>query len=262
MEERKQKEIEFHNKRELLRFTDAAAYREITQNKKFYSITRKSNHYLDGWFRKACPGKMFLDYCCGTGSFALRAASYGATVAGIDISDESIRTCTVLARENKLDDRASFFVMDAENLGFRDDSFDSIFCGGVLHHLDTNKAFLELSRLLQPTGEILCVEALGYNPLINWYRKRTPHMRTEWEKDHILTLEDIHIARNYFHEVELRFFHLASLAAVPFRTYSFFSPLLSFLEGIDAVLLRLPFIQRQAWQMAFKLSKPRKVIAA
>jgi SAM-dependent methyltransferase len=148
--------------------------------------------------------------------------------------------------------------MDAEKLRFPANSFDIVFCGGVLHHLDIERAYQELSRVLRPEGEIICGEPLGYNPLIKWYRRRTPQMRTEWEAEHLLTLEDVDLAKRYFGKVETRFYYLASIAAVPFRNSRIFNLMLSGLEMVDDVLLNIPILQKQAWQIFFVLSKPFK----
>ena len=94
--------------------------------------------------------------------------------------------------------------------------------------------------------------------MIHWYRKRTPHLRTAWEVEHILGVPEIRKGEAAFESVNIRFFHLASLAAVPFRKAFFFKPLLSLLEGIDAVLLSLPLIQRWAWVGVVVLTRPRK----
>ena len=101
--------------------------------------------------------------------------------------------------------------MDAERLAFQDRSFDVIVVNGVLHHLELREAYVELARVLKKNGRIMCIEALAHNPLINLYRRKTPHLRTEWEVDHILRMRDIEIARKYFGKVRVRFFHLASL---------------------------------------------------
>lgn len=206
MSDRKQKEALFHDERERLRHEDPAAYQKITGNRKFYSITRESRNYVERWLEQKCPNRKLLDYCCGRGGSSVKAASYGAEVVGIDISEKSIQTSQQRAAELGLSGRTSFLTMDAENLDFEDDTFDLAICSGVLHHLDVTKAFPELSRVLKPGGEIICIEALGYNPLITWYRKRTPQMRTEWEAEHILTLEEVDLARLYFNTVNVKYF--------------------------------------------------------
>ncbi len=88
--------------------------------------------------------------------------------------------------------------MDAEQLTFPDQTFDLIVCNGVLHHLDLRYAYPELARVLKPGGRILCLEALGYNPAIQLYRKLTPHLRTAWEAEHILTMRQVKEAGLFF----------------------------------------------------------------
>jgi hypothetical protein len=60
----------------------------------------------------------------------------------------------------------------------------------------------------------------------------------------------------YFRRIEPRFFHLATLAAVPFRKSAIFRPLLGLLEAADAVLLRTPGLKWHAWITVFALSEP------
>lgn len=143
-------------------------------------------------------------------------------------------------------------------MGFDDNCFDIITEYGALHHLNLGRAYSEMARVLTSSGKCICTEALGHNPIIHFYRKRTPHIRTEWEIEHILRKKDIEAAKTYFNQVNiLGFFHLASLAAVPFRNLTGFSVLLSLLETIDSLMLKLPFMKWQAWQIVFVLSKPK-----
>jgi len=253
---RKLDEIEYHNQRALDRDTlDPEAFERKYPNKKMYSIVRTSKHAIASWMAEHCPGARALDYCCGQGLMTIELAAHGAYAVGVDISDEEIRTARKKAGEADCGDRTAFLVMDAEQLAFPANSFDAIICNGVLHHVDLTRAYPELARVLKPGGEILCVEALGYNPAINWYRRATPHLRTPWEIDHILTLRDVRAARPYFDDVSVRFFHLFAIAAIPFRRWPLFSPLLSCLEAVDTVALRIPGLQLLAWQMIFRLVK-------
>ena len=257
MEPRKQKEREFHNRRVEASQKDESIYQRLTSNKKFYSITRKSRDFIHQWILQRCKNKRVLDYCCGIGNFTCSIAKNSAQTVGIDISEMSIKTCRQRAIDEKVDQKVSFLVMDAENLEFGNGSFDIIVCMGVLHHLDIQKAYAELARVLKPSGEIICAEPLAYNPLIQLYRKMTPHLRTEWEAEHILTRSSIKSAKKYFGKVETRFFHLAALAAVPFRNLPVFNFILSILEAIDSILLKIPILKWQAWQIVFILSQPK-----
>ena len=256
---RKEAEREFHNTREKARRESPEDHVTSYPNRRFYATTNLSHDYIQNWLDENCKGKVVLDYCCGTGDVSRQIARTGAEVIGIDISDESIQTCKDEAAKAGLGGRSSFFVMDAENTDFSDSHFDVIVCSGVLHHLDLGSAYKELARIIKPGGKILCVEALAHNPLIQWYRRRTPQLRTEWETEHILSVQDIQRAKHHFDSVEIKYFHLASIAAIPFINTVGFSLVLSALNRVDDILLRIPLINRQAWQAVFTLSAPRKI---
>lgn len=258
MELRKQKELEFHNKREIARKLDKNAYKKLTTNRKFYSIERSSSLFYKNWISVNCKNKEVLDYCCGTGETSVLLAKNKANVTGIDISDESIKTCKELAKKENVEKNTSFFAMDAEKTTFKNNSFDVIFCAGVLHHLDIQKSYSELARIIKKNGKIICIEPLAYNPMIQLYRKMTPNLRTEWEAKHILHKKDIYSAKKYFNKIEKKFFHFFTIAGVPFRNLKFFSFLLFILEKIDFIILKLPFIKWWAWQIIFVLSNPKK----
>ena len=260
MELRKQRERELHNllrDKELLSSRDFEYY---TSNKKWYSIVRSSRTFFEKWLIKKTPHKRVLDYCCGNGSFSLRIAKIRTTeVIGIDISNISIENARKSTVKERADNKIRFLIMDAENMKFDSGTFDIIYEAGALHHLNLERAYSEIARVLKPDGECICMEALGNNPIIHYYRKRTPHLRTEWEVEHILGKKDIERARLFFNKIEiLRFFHLATIPAVLFRNFPGFNTLLSALEVLDKVLLKLPILKWQAWQVIFVLSKPIK----
>jgi len=252
---RQEQEAIFHDR---VRDESSGDYTRLTSNKKFYAITRKSNAFTDRWLSKMCQGKKVLDYCCGEGILTRKLAQKGAFAYGIDISPFSIDKAKDRSAKENLSDKTFFSVMDAEKMNFENDFFDVIICHGVLHHLDVKKAFPQLSRVLKPTGQIICVEPLAYNPIFQLYRKLTPHLRTEWEAHHILTKADIFESLKSFQKIEIRFFHLFSLAAVPFRNTKAFNFILSFLELLDDIFLNLPLVKWWAWQVTFILSKPSK----
>jgi ubiquinone/menaquinone biosynthesis C-methylase UbiE len=201
-----------------------------------------------------------LDYGCGNGLTSVTMAKMGASsIIGIDISDVSVENAKKLAEKEQYNDITTFLEMDAEHMNFPDNSFDIAQENGVLHHLDLDKAYADLARVLKPSGKMICTEALGHNPLIQYYRRRTPHLRTEWEVEHILHKKDIELAKKYFKNVRiLGFFHLAAIAAVPFRNSTAFNGILRALETVDGLLLKFPVVRWQAWQVVFELSNPNK----
>jgi ubiquinone/menaquinone biosynthesis C-methylase UbiE len=272
MDNRKRQEKEFHDN---LRRVEGDSHVTATRwspdiectiksnplwtNMKYYSVERRSRQMVLSWFNNNCANKRVLDYCCGNGEDSRVIAQYGAKeVVGIDISEISIKNCIQLAAKEGVSAVTTYEVRDAEDTGFENDSFDIITEYGALHHIDLDKAFSEMARMLRSDGKIICNEALAHNPGIHLYRKLTPHLRTNWEVEHIMRKDDFERARKYFGKIELCFFHLFSLLAVPFRKTFLFLPLLSTLEGIDAMLLKIPGIRWWAWQVVVILSQPLK----
>lgn len=260
LEPRKREELEFHNLDRAI--DDPVAIQkqveaDIHANKKWYSVTQSSHDYIRRWLETESKNAVVLDYACGNGGHAIAAASAGASLAiGLDISDVSVLNARRAAAAAGLADRCIFIQGDCEDTGLPDASIDRIICSGMLHHLDLTRAFPELRRILKPGGRILCIEALAHNPLMQWYRRRTPHLRTKWEAEHILRVEDMLAARQYFALGDVRYWHLAVLAAVPLRGTRLFGLARATGQGLDFVLARLPGIRRWAWQFTFELLHP------
>lgn len=228
-------------------------------NMKYYSIVVESENYKHEWLKKRClPGKKILDFACGNGENGIYASSIGAECIGIDISPEGVINANNNSKEAGLAEKCRFLTMDGENMSFKDNMFDLAVEYGALHHVELEKALSELARVLKPDGEMICVEALRHNPLIHWYRKRTPHLRTEWEVDHILGVESLDVMRKYFDKVEVHFFHLTSLILVPLRKTFLFRFLLPFFTWLDKLLLSRQVIGKYGWIMIVELAKPKK----
>ncbi len=278
LEERKLKEIEHSDRRrsivkgyeyqtdtadDQLDSTFVAGGEEYDQhfsNMKFYSVTKSSFAYRDALLYENLQGADVLDYCCGNGEVALEMARRGAKkVVGIDISEVAVKNAQELAKIRGVDSICEFKVMDAEHTEFTDNSFDIIHEYGALHHLDLPLAFAELARILKPDGKLVCTEAMRHNPLIHWYRTRTPHLRTEWEVEHILGIPEINSGGRYFSSIKTKMFHLAALGSVPFRRNLMFRPLLALLEAVDACILKIPFFNRLAWIAVVEYRNPKKI---
>src|SRR5687768_1439815 len=97
LDERKRTELEFHDrdrdrqKIQDLKDHDQDTYERFYGNKKYYTATQDSKDYVDNWIKTHAPGKVFLDYACGNGDGAVKAAKAGAALAiGIDISSVSV----------------------------------------------------------------------------------------------------------------------------------------------------------------------------
>ena len=260
LEDRKREEIDFHNfERE--QDNDEIVAKQVEEkvhaNKKWYRITKKSHAYVDTWIADNSKGKIVLDYACGIGENAIKAAEAGAEfVIGLDISDVSVKLCNENAQSANVTLNTRFVQGDCEATEFPDNAFDTIICCGMLHHLDLEIAFTELRRILKPGGKILCVEALANNPLIQWYRNTTPNMRTEWEAQHILKFSTLNFSKQWFTLGEVRFWHLASIPSALIPIAPIRNAVISAGDIIDSVLLRIPLVQRMAWQFTFELVGP------
>ena len=278
LEDRKQKEIEHSRKRrEILQgferisdthvaeqaedlealIKDPDAFKYYFANMKYYSITRKSDEFQTRWLADRCSSSVHaLDFACGNGENGIKAASFGADTTGIDISPEGVANANLNAEEAGVADHCRFLEMDGEAMTFEDDTFDIGVEYGALHHVDLDKALSELSRVIKPDGEMICIEAIRHNPFIHLYRKMTPHLRTQWEVEHILGVESLDLMRQHFGRVQARFFHLAALLAVPFRRTSLFQPMLSSLDRLDDFLLSNQTIGKYGWLMIVELGDP------
>lgn len=256
LEKRKLKELEFHNRdrnRDFISQLPKDTYEKLHGNKKFYRTVMLSSNYVDNWIKQHSPGKIFLDYACGNGLNAIKAAKAGADLAiGLDISDTSVWNARMLAQEQNVANSTFFMQGDCENTGIPNNCIDVVICSGMLHHLDLSCTYFELRRILKEEGVVLAVEALDYNPLIKLYRNITPQMRTEWEKNHILSYKDIAFASRFFNVREIRHWHLFSILGV------FFPKALPFLNIIDNLVLRMPILKLMSWMFTFEMHKRRK----
>ncbi len=257
LDERKRIELVFHDKhrdRQKEQALDKDTFDKLYGNKKYYSTTELSKEYLDGWIAREARGGIFLDYACGNGAYAIKAAKAGAALSvGIDISPVSVSNARQDAEREGVAGNTRFLQADAEDTRLPAGSVDRVLCNGMLHHLDLSRAFPELERILAPGGRILAVEALDYNPAIRLYRRLTPDMRTEWEKNHILDLGDLEYARRFFTLGEVRYWHITSILAPHARA------LLPVLNRIDRVLTRIPLVRLMAWIFTFELVKAERL---
>lgn len=242
--ERIRREKAFHNER------FAEDNREAQD--KYYEAIAHLNARMTSLICEAVAGKDVLEYGCAQGGASLQFAPLARSIHGIDISDVAIGQAQAAAAARGTTN-ATFSVADAMETGIADDSFDTIFGSGIIHHLDTERSLRELHRLLRPGGVAIFKEPLGENVAINMYRRATPDARTVDE--HPLLRGDFAIARSIFKDVELDFHGLFAIGAVPFRKTRLFRPLLSALSAIDRAALRVPGLRWQAWYVLMVFRK-------
>ncbi len=256
LSERKRREVEFHDADRIRLAEVGQENRELSaSNRKYYAVTRGISRYIDQWILERAKGGVFLDYACGEGKAAILAGGVAQLAIGIDISPASLGLANTLANASGVGDKVVFAQADCEKTGLPDSCIDAILCSGMLHHLNLSYAAPELRRILKPGGRILAAEALNYNPLIKLYRRLTPHLRTEFEKEHILSLRDVAFLRRFFIVRSVRYWNLATLLATPLRRTAAFDFALRALEGVDGCLLKIPGLAQMAWMFTFELEK-------
>ena len=135
-----------------------------------------------------------------------------AVLECINISEKELQKGRDAATTSRV--KPKFSLMDANNLEFPDESFDMVFGGSILHHLDFVKALDEIQRVLKPQGRMLFVEPLDNNPIGKLVRVLTPHARTE-EEQPLRTKEISEIEKRF----EATFFYQQFLS-VPFGLVS------------------------------------------
>ncbi|MBU1651515.1 class I SAM-dependent methyltransferase, partial [bacterium] len=136
-------------------------------------------------------------------------------------------------------------------------TFDVICGKGILHHLNLAPAFAEIVRVLKPDGRAVFIEPLGLNPAINWFRNRTPDLRTEDERP--MRPSDFRLAQKHFGTCKLTHYHFTSLLAVPLRSTPLFKTAVACFESIDRLLFRMiPGLKWWAWKVIVKLEAPKK----
>ena len=97
-------------------------------------------------------GKRVLEIGCGVGTMFEQFAGMGIEIHALDIN---LSSCEMTWKRTDLFKLPGcIYRGDAENLPFKDKTFDFVFTYGVLHHTpDIQKAFDEMYRVLKPGGK-------------------------------------------------------------------------------------------------------------
>jgi ubiquinone/menaquinone biosynthesis C-methylase UbiE len=96
-------------------------------------------------------GKLVLDAGCGNGMLSHAISTFGCEVVATDISDSVVAAHEHLSERGE--GRTHFVQSDLMQLALKPESFDVIFCAGVLHHTPSTKGtFDEVVKALAPGG--------------------------------------------------------------------------------------------------------------
>jgi ubiquinone/menaquinone biosynthesis C-methylase UbiE len=103
-------------------------------------------------------GERVLDLGCGLGDFTAALAEHGANATGCDVAEEALRRARLRHPQLR-------FTLSGETLPFGDESFDAVWAGEVLEHVQDGLGLLaEVQRVLRPGG-LLLVSTPSHGPL-------------------------------------------------------------------------------------------------
>jgi len=238
------REKEFHDHR----FSeDSRAAQE-----KYYVAVSDGNAAYRNSIASAITDRVALEYGCGDEAYSILFSENAKKIFAIDISAVAIDKLNDIAKRKNINN-VEYRVMNCEKMEFTDGQFDLIYGSGIIHHLDLNSSYSEISRCLKKGGKAIFWEPLGHNTFINLYRMFTPSARTVDE--HPLVASDLKLLEKYFSNVKYTTFGLFTLFSVPFRSNSTFGSIFSVLKKIDKIILKLPFLRYQAWFVLIEVEK-------
>ncbi len=107
-------------------------------------------------------GQHVLDAGAGYGQWSVALAAYNKKVTGIDVNPNMVKISRILARRYALSN-VDFMQGALPKLEFDDNSFDFIWCWGVLMFVDRAATLKEFYRVLKPGGRLVagCVNSPG-----------------------------------------------------------------------------------------------------
>jgi len=196
-----------------------------------------------------------LDNGCGTGIHAAILSAEGGCVVGLDISSGMLDKAR--SRMNRL------ILGNAQELPFRDQSFDLVFARSLLHHLPhAEKGVSEINRVLKSNGEVVFSDT-NCSFLSNLPRKlakKGKHFSNEHKnfgKDEL-----VHIVETKLRVDKVCLFGYIAYPMIGFpdmidlfRLFPFKTVLSNLLIKIDDLLSHIPLIQSQSWGVIIKASK-------
>jgi ubiquinone/menaquinone biosynthesis C-methylase UbiE len=107
-----------------------------------------------------------LDLGCGTGRDSIFLAAQGFSVKGVDAARSGLEIARRVSTEQTA--RVEFIEADARELPFANESFDAVYCFGLLHEFtgdmreaDVTKVMTEIRRVLKPGGLLVLAVLAG-----------------------------------------------------------------------------------------------------
>ena len=133
--------------------------------------------------------------------------SRGPIVVASDISSEFLELVRRVASLHGV--HVQTHQGDADRLDFPADTFDVVYAGNLLHHVDLDQTLEQIHRVLKPGGRVVTWDPLRHNPAINVYRRMAMDVRTVDERP--LAIGDVHRFARWFTDVRYECFWFFTL---------------------------------------------------
>jgi SAM-dependent methyltransferase len=154
--------------------------------RKYFSslVTKKEGlereDWLELWFKESylnniAPVENCLSLCCGHGERDVRIAKLGyfKNLLSLDVSEGAI----IKAKKNAINaglNNITYKIADLNNDSLPENSFDLIYVGAGMHHIENLEHLVEqIHKSLRPGGLFICDEYIGpnYSNLSNRHRE-------------------------------------------------------------------------------------------
>jgi 2-polyprenyl-3-methyl-5-hydroxy-6-metoxy-1,4-benzoquinol methylase len=124
-------------------------FKEVYDIQKRQQKARKILAVLNNYYNGQIQEFTVLDMGCSTGIISSYLAPSFASVTGIDIDEPAIDYAINRIKTSS----TQFYLRDAINTGFADESFDIVICAHIYEHLPCpHKLLSEIKRVLRPGG--------------------------------------------------------------------------------------------------------------
>lgn len=143
-------------------------------------------------------GKKVLVLGSAQGHTAIMLALKGAEICAIDISDLMITYARKVSSLFNTPLKVRFYVMPAEKLKFKTNTFDIAVALASLHHFKWPTCLSEISSVLKQGGKLIACEPFVGSKLLQYVRKFIPLPTYESPCGRQLTPLDLKIIANYF----------------------------------------------------------------
>ncbi|MCR4275060.1 MAG: class I SAM-dependent methyltransferase [Candidatus Campbellbacteria bacterium] len=156
---------------------------------------------------------LILDLGCGTGISTRQLTKYGHVI-GCDPDVVMLRAAKKYPKINN----EKYVTGYANNLPFKDRTFDVVTAFGAFHWFNDRKSISEIRRVLRPGGIIFIVNKMGLKSWGEGYRRmiiRTIHREVAHFRKNILYKPQTSLLQNRFKKIKIRAWRKSELFSIP-----------------------------------------------